>query len=177
MAETTLCSRLEALESRSTLPTSRDIRISEQATGRWAGLLRCSLQAPLPMSPVLALEVGGMKVWGDYPYMNAAYLGGANNLRGVPDDRYAGDAMVFAKSELRITLAALSSVLPGQFGVHGMADVGRVYLEGEDSNLWHWAYGGGLWFSFLRQHTPLISVTMATSDESTRVLVGLGFSF
>jgi hypothetical protein len=58
-----------------------------------------------------------------------------------------------------------------------MADVGRVYLEGEDSNLWHWAYGGGLWFSFLRQHTPLISVTVATSGESTRVLVGLGFSF
>ena len=145
--------------------------------GTLAGSVEVFLQAPMPLSPVLALEVGGKKVWGDYPYLSAAYLGGAETFRGVPDDRYAGDAMVFAKSELRLTLAALSSLLPGQFGIHGMGDVGRVYLAGEDSNLWHWAYGGGIWFSFLRQHTPLISATVANSDDSSRVLIGLGFSF
>ena len=145
--------------------------------GTLAGSVEVFLQAPTPMSPVLALEVGGKKVWGDYPYLAAAYLGGAETFRGVLDDRYAGDAMIFAKSELRLRLGGLSNVLPGQFGVHGMTDVGRVYLEGENSDDWHWAYGGGLWFSFLRQHTPLISVTVAVSDHSTRVLVGLGFSF
>ena len=145
--------------------------------GSLAGSAKVFLQAPMPMSPVLALEVGGKKVWGDYPYLNAAYLGGVENFRGVADDRFSGDAMVYAKSELRLRLGALSSLFPGQFGIHGMADVGRVYLEGEDSDLWHWAYGGGIWFSFLRQHTPLISVTLAKSDDSTRLLAGLGFSF
>ena len=145
--------------------------------GTLAGLVEVFLQAPMPMSPVLALKVGGKKVWGDHPYLSAAYLGGAETFRGTHDDRYAGDAMIFAKSELRLRLGALSSVLPGQIGVHGMTDVGRVYLEGEDSDLWHWAYGGGFWFSFLRQHTPLISVTFADSDDSTRLIVGLGFSF
>ncbi len=145
--------------------------------GSLAGSAEVFLQAPMPMSPVLAIEVGGKKVWGRYPYLGAAYLGGVENFRGAPDDRYAGDAMVFAKSELRLRLGALSRALPGQFGVHGMTDVGRVYLEGEDSDLWHWAYGGGIWFSFLRQHTPLISVTLATSDESTRLFLGFGFSF
>ena len=145
--------------------------------GTLAGSAELFLQAPMPMSPVLALEVGGKKVWGDYPYLAAAYLGGAETFRGAPDDRYAGDAMIFAKSELRLNLGALSSVLPGQFGVHGMTDVGRVYLDGEDSGEWHWAYGGGIWFSFLRQHTPLIAVTVADSDDSTRVLMSLGFSF
>ena len=145
--------------------------------GTLAGSAELFLPAPLPLSPVLALQVGGEKVWGDYPYLGAAYLGGAENFRGAPDDRYAGDAMIFAKSELRLRLGTLSRVLPGQFGIHGMTDVGRVYLDGEDSDKWHWAYGGGLWFSFLRQHTPLISVTVASSDDSTRMLAGLGFSF
>ena len=145
--------------------------------GSVAGSAEVFLQATMPMSPVLALEVGGEKLWGDYPYLSAAYLGGAENFRGAADDRYTGDAMVFAKSELRLRLGALSSPLPGQVGVHGMVDVGRVYLEGEDSDLWRWAYGGGVWFSFLRQHTPLISVTVAQSDDSTRLLAGLGFSF
>ena len=145
--------------------------------GTLAGSVELFLPVPLPLSPVLALEVGGKKVWGNYPYLSAAYLGGAESFRGGLDDRYGGDAMIFAKSELRLRLGALSRVLPGQFGVHGMTDVGRVYLEGEDSDKWHWAYGGGLWFSFLRQHTPLISVTVANSDDVTRVLIGLGFSF
>ena len=96
--------------------------------GSLAGSAKVFLQAAMPMSPVLALEVGGKKVWGDYPYLCAAYLGGVENLRGVADDRYAGDAMVFAKSELRLRLASLSRLLPGQIGIHGMADVGRVYL-------------------------------------------------
>ena len=142
-----------------------------------AGSMQIFLQAPMPMSPVLALEVGGKKVWGDYPYLSAAYLGGAETFRGAPDDRYAGDAMIFAKSELRLRLGGLSRVVPGQFGVHGITDVGRVYLEGESSDEWHWAFGGGLWFSFLRQHTPLISVTLADSGDSRRLLVGMGFSF
>ena len=145
--------------------------------GWLAGSAEVFLQAPIPTSPVLALEVGGKKVWGDYPYLSAAYLGGADNLRGAPDDRYAGDAMVFAKSEIRLEVGALRSVVPGQYGVHGMTDVGRVYLDGEDSDRWHWGHGGGLWFSFLRQHTPLISVTYADSGGSARLLAALGFSF
>ena len=32
-------------------------------------------------------------------------------------------------------------------------------------------------FSFLRQHIPLISVRVAKSDETTRTLIGLSFSF
>ena len=26
-------------------------------------------------------------------------------------------------------------------------DYGRVWVNGEDSNVWHYSYGGGLWFS------------------------------
>ena len=39
-----------------------------------------------------------------------------------------------------------AAVLPGLLA---FADVGRVYLSGEDSNKWHEGYGGGLWFAWL----------------------------
>jgi len=145
--------------------------------GWLAGSAQVFLQLPVPMAPVLALELGGKKVWGEYPYLNAAYLGGAESLRGTPDDRYAGDAMVFAKSELRLQLGTMRRFFPGQFGIHGITDVGRVYLDGEDSDRWHWGHGAGVWFSFLRQHSPLVSVTYADSGPSRRVLAALGFSF
>jgi hypothetical protein len=40
-------------------------------------------------------------------------------------------------------------LLPGDLGVFGLADAGRVYLSGESSDTWHSAFGGGLWFRFL----------------------------
>ncbi len=66
--------------------------------------------------------------------------------------------------------------VPGEFGVFGLGDVGRVYLDGESSDVWHAAGGGGVWLSFI-ERVNTISVAVARSEERTGVYVGAGFGF
>jgi hypothetical protein len=133
-----------------------------------------SLRAPL--DPTLALRVGGRKLWGGFPYFESAFIGDASTVRLGRVNRYAGDASVFGNAELRLALGKLQIVLPADVGIFGLADAGRVYLEGEDSDEWHTAFGGGVWFAFLdRAHT--LSVAAASSEERTGIYVQAGFGF
>lgn len=127
-------------------------------------------------TPVLALRAGGKRLWGDYPYYEAAYVGGARTVRGFASQRFAGDASLFGSAELRIPLARVYVFVPGSLGVFALGDAGRVYLKGEASNKWHVAAGGGVWFTVINPANTA-SISVASSDEGTRVyiLAGLGF--
>jgi hypothetical protein len=129
-----------------------------------------------PLRPTLALRAGGAKIWGDFPYQEAAILGGSQGLRGFPEERFRGDASLFGGAELRLRFGALPTLLPGSWGLTGSTESGRVWLAGEDSDRWHGTYGGGLWVSIIDTFTLTMSV--ARSDEGTRFLYGGGgFSF
>jgi hypothetical protein len=121
-----------------------------------------------PLQPTLALRVGGKKVWGDYPFQDAAFIGDASSVRLGRQNRYGGDAAVFANAEMRIGLGRIFLVLPGRVGLLALSDVGRVYLEGEESNRWHNAVGGGVWISFLGPANTL-SVALARSEVGTSI--------
>lgn len=125
---------------------------------------------------VFALRGGGKKVYGTYPYQEAAYLGGKSTIRGFARDRFAGDASLYGNAELRLTLGKAVLVLPGEVGVFGLADMGRVFVRGESSNKWHSSYGGGLFFSVLDLST-IFSITVATCEERTSVYFMAGFWF
>src|SRR5262249_16624705 len=58
----------------------------------------------LPLDPTLALRVGGRKMFGPYPYFDAAAIGGTGTVRLGRENRFAGDASVYANTELRLTL-------------------------------------------------------------------------
>jgi hypothetical protein len=128
----------------------------------------------LPLHPTLALRAGGRKLFGPYPYFDAASIGGVGTVRLGRQNRFAGDAAVYGNSELRLTLAR--QVLGSSFdvGVFGLADVGRVFLEGEHSEKWHPAAGGGAWFSLL-QPVNTVSIAWARSDQRTAFYLMLGF--
>jgi hypothetical protein len=147
------------------------------------GVASTYLSAPtLPTKPTLALRVGGKKLWGDYPFYDAAFIGDASTVRLGRQNRYGGDASLYANAELRVTLRRTFIVLPGYIGVFGLGDIGRVYLEGEDSDRWHNAVGGGVWVSFLGPANTL-SVALArgetgtTLDNRIRVYIQGGFAF
>jgi hypothetical protein len=134
------------------------------------------LTAHAPLDPTLALRVGGRKLWGHYPYFDAAFIGGASTVRLGRVNRYAGDASAYGSAELRLNVAPVEIILPGNFGVFGLADAGRVFLEGESSDRWHTAYGGGIWLSWLdRAYT--VSVAVAKGEERTGVYFQGGFGF
>ncbi|HEU0301515.1 MAG TPA: BamA/TamA family outer membrane protein, partial [Longimicrobium sp.] len=78
----------------------------------------------LGRGPVLALRAGGKHVWGDYPFYEAAFLGGGSTLRGYTGQRFAGDAMAFGGAELRVPLFRMNLGLRGTVGVMGLGDAG-----------------------------------------------------
>ncbi len=134
------------------------------------------LTAHGPLDPTLALRVGGRKLWGHYPFFDAAFIGGASTVRLGKVNRYAGDASAYGSAELRLNVAPVEIILPGHFGVFGLADAGRVFLEGESSDRWHTAYGGGIWLSWL-ERAYTISVAVAKGEERTGVYFQGGFGF
>jgi len=135
-------------------------------------------------APTLALRAGGSKVFGAYPYFEAAHLGGElagelagdSLIRGLVRQRYTGDASLFGNADLRIYVSRFRILLPGTWGVLGFYDVGRVYLDGENSDKWHTGYGGGLWFAWL-DPANTVSATYARSEGRNAFYVRAGFAF
>jgi outer membrane protein assembly factor BamA len=144
--------------------------------GELHGEVSTYLTARVPSKPTLALRVGGKKLWGQYPFFESAFIGGASTVRLGTVNRYAGDASAYGSAELRLALARLTLVLPAQLGVFGLGDVGRVFLEGESSDKWHGAAGGGIWLSFLNR-TSSFSLAIATGEEQTGIYAQAGFGF
>jgi len=134
------------------------------------------LTARVPFRPTLALRVAGRKVWGTYPFYEAAFVGGDSTVRGFVEHRFVGDAAVFGNVELRLSIAKLFILFPTQLGVFGLGDAGRVYLSGQTSDRWHAAAGGGVWLSFLSPANT-VSVAAAHSVEGTRWYVKAGLAF
>jgi hemolysin activation/secretion protein len=138
--------------------------------GRLTGVI------PIYKKLALATQVGGRQVWGDYPYYKAAYIGGGRTLRGYDRERFGGDGAVYANLDLRFPVSNFFFFLPGEVGLFGFIDTGRVFYAGESSNKWHTGYGGGIWVApLLRQLT--LSLAVAGSEEGTRIYVTLGMGY
>jgi hypothetical protein len=136
------------------------------------------MAAYLTLGPTLALRVGGKQVWGRYPYYEAAMIGGAETVRGLRRQRYAGDASAYGQAELRQRLFDFKVLVPIDVAVFALADGGRVFLDGEDSNLWHHGLGGGLAFTFLRpDYTVSIAGAQGSDDDKIRIYFNGGFGF
>ncbi len=134
------------------------------------------LRAPIPLRPTLAVRVGGKRVYGQYPFQEAAFLGGPDTVRGLRPQRYAGDASAFGSAELRLRFGRATLLLPADFGVFGLIDSGRVFRKGERSDTWHTGVGGGVWVAVLKPENT-VSLAAARSEGATRLYFRAGFSF
>jgi hypothetical protein len=143
----------------------------------------------------LSARVAGEKNWGTYPFFESAFLGGAasrlpldvtgastgNLLRGYALNRFAGDASVVGNTELDAPVGKFNLALPFRWGLTGLADVGRVFVEGESSSKWHAGYGGGLWLGVFASGVNLdfasaLKATVVHSDEGTSFYLMSGFT-
>lgn len=151
------------------------LSVDRGAFGEAHGQLATYL-SPEGGNPTLALRVQGKRVWGVYPFADAAFLGGSSSLRGVREQRYAGDATVLGSAEVRLRVARITFPVPGEIGLIALTDRGRVFYDGETSNRWYTAWGGGLSISPLLQPTSL-RFTIVRAGSRTAYYVGLGASF
>jgi hypothetical protein len=148
----------------------------ESTFGEVHGEASTYLTAPIPLQPTLALRAGGKYVSGTYPFHEAAFVGGATTVRGLREQRYIGDYAAWGNAELRLRFGRGRIVLPADIGIFGLADVGRVWLDGEDSSDWHDAYGGGIWLAFLKREGTL-TAAVARGEGRTAVYVRAGFMY
>jgi hypothetical protein len=121
----------------------------------------------------VAVRAGGRRAWGQFPVHEAALLGGRQSIRGYEWNRFAGDALLYGNSEIRIPLARVRLVTRGTLGVIGLADAGRVWVDGDSPGGWHTASGGGLSFASMGQ---AVSVLYARGERG-RVYAHWGFPF
>ncbi|MHB8078097.1 MAG: hypothetical protein ACYDIE_02415 [Candidatus Krumholzibacteriia bacterium] len=131
---------------------------------------------PVPVHPVLALRAGAKKVFGEFPFHEAAFIGGRASVRELDRERYAGDASLCGTAELQIPVAHFVFLLPIDFGVYGYGDAGRVYVDGASPGGWHTGTGVGFWIGILN---PTTAVNLELGDQrgrsALRVRTGLSF--
>ena len=124
----------------------------------------------------VGFRAGGRKIWGDAPWFQLAYIGGDESLRGWAAQRFAGNASLYGSAELRLDLFNYHIVFPSTFGILGLYDAGRVWVDNNTPGGWHTGYGGGIWLG-LRGTRSVVSVVYATSDEDNGVYINIGFPF
>ena len=97
---------------------------------------------------VLSDRIGGGVSVGNPAFYQSLFLGGQGNLLGYLQNRFAGKQMAYNNLQARLRLANLGGyILPGQLGLSGFYDVGRVWIDNEHSDMWHQGVGGGLYFA------------------------------
>ena len=125
---------------------------------------------------VLANRFGGGVTIGKPAFFQNQFLGGEGNLLGYRQYRFAGLHSFYNNAELRFKLGDfVSYVLPGQVGLLGFYDVGRVWSSNDQSNTWHQGVGGGVYFA--PASLALFRFVMGHSNEGWYPYLSINFRF
>ena len=98
----------------------------------------------------MSFNFGGETILGNTEVLNSAQLyqhaviGGPESLRGYRTERFWGKSSFHNNNELRYITNLRSYLLNAKIGLLAFFDDGRVWLPGEDSNLFHTSYGAGI---------------------------------
>ena len=111
-----------------------------------------------------------------FPFFEAAFLGGAGSLRGFSAQRFAGDAMAFANTEIRFSVGRWFIVVPTEVGLFLLCDAGRVWMDGDSPGGLHTDTGAGIWLAPLSRDF-IISLGLASSIDGVFAFGGVGFGF
>ncbi len=126
---------------------------------------------------VLASRFGWGKNYGKFEFPQAYYLSGTDNLRGYRRDRFAGRSRAYNNTELRFKAADFSTYLfPGAIGFLVFNDVGRVWVDGENSSEWHVGNGAGIWIAPIKRFV-LTAHVVRSKEEKPMPYVTFGFQF
>ena len=126
---------------------------------------------------VLATRAGYGRIIGNFELPQAYYLSGVENLRGYRRDRFAGRTMFFNNTELRFKVANFYTYLfPGELGFFVFNDVGRVWMDNEESKDWHVGNGAGVYLAPVKRFVITAAITRS-KEEKALPLVTFGFQF
>ncbi|TVZ50986.1 metallophosphoesterase [Dokdonia sp. Hel_I_53] len=91
-----------------------------------------------------------LRLGDDFEFYQAASLGARTGLRGYRFNRFTGEAALAGSADLRYSFDQFSAgLLPVQIGVFGGGDLGRVWVDNQESDKWHNDFGGGFWVNMI----------------------------
>jgi hypothetical protein len=154
-------------------PAAMDVR---SAFGEAAVTMGIAIALPIPTQPYLVLRAGAKKLFGDFPFYEAAFIGGEGTTRYMDTQRYAGDASLYGTSELRIPLVHFKLLVPVCAGIIGLAEAGRVYADGSSPGGWHSTTGEGIWIG-RGDASSVVTVTRTTEPGHAAINIGLGLHY
>lgn len=111
-----------------------------------------------------------------FQFYHGAQLGANNGLRGYREERFTGKSFLVGSVDVRYNFDQfLIELFPVQIGIYGGADLGRVWIQTEDSQKWHNSQGGGFWIN--GQGGLGTTFSVFSSKEGMRYAFGIGFTF
>jgi hypothetical protein len=126
-------------------------------------VIYASLNSPTRLVSVIRLGWGHI-FNNHFEYFHALNLGANNFLRGFRKDRFSGSSLAYGSLELRIKLfESRWYIIPGDFGILGFEDAGRVGMVNQSSGRWHSATGAGLYY--VPYNMVIVSASVAYSKE------------
>lgn len=127
-------------------------------------------------SIILADRFGGVIGFGKAAFYQSAFVGGHENLLGYRQYRFAGQHSFYNNLELRVKIADVGSyILPGQIGITGFWDTGRVWESDDNSGKWHHGTGAGIYFA--PASMVAFNMVMGHSREGWYPYFTMGFRF
>ena len=139
------------------------------------GVAAAFVPIPVGPKPVIALRGGGKKLYGNFPYFDAAFIGGGSSFRTEHRQRFAGDASLYGSAELRVPLFKFATIVPTDVGALGFTDAAKVLVDGDSPGGWHTAAGGGIWIGAINAGRNVN--VLVTNRSNRRVMVSLGFAY
>jgi hemolysin activation/secretion protein len=106
---------------------------------------------------------GAATILGNPEFYQYNTIGGSQRLRGFRRDRFYGKSTVNSNNELQWLTDFRSAFMNGKAGLVAFYDIGRVWMPGEDSDLWNSGYGGGILLAPFNKIS--FTLTYGFSDE------------
>tara|TARA_R110002049_G_scaffold242357_1_gene416167 strand:+ start:10614 stop:14318 length:3705 start_codon:yes stop_codon:yes gene_type:complete len=112
----------------------------------------------------------------DIVFYQAANIGGQSGLRAYRTQRFTGQNSLIGNADLRYSFDSFKTkLLPLQIGIFGGYDLGRVWINNDNSNTWHNSYGGGIWIASAESISGTFNLFYG--DDGLRFSFGFGLNF
>ena len=125
---------------------------------------------------------GGINISNDFEFFQQQRIGGGitSNLRGYRSDRFFGKSTYWQNLDLRAKLfSSYNRTLPFTLGLFTGFDYGRVWVDNDQSDNWHYNYGGGLFIAPVDLLTMSFGLYQPKEDneDGPRFVFSMGMGF
>ena len=127
-------------------------------------------------SIVFAHQIGYQKSWGQLQFYQYPSLGNNTFLRGFRNERFRGESAFYHNMDLRFQIIKWrNNIIPMDIGFLVGYDYGRVWLSGEESEIWHNSLTFGISLELLG--AVVLQPYYSWTNEENVISFRFGFNF